>query len=544
MVGKGIKIIYESQTKRINEKVENYDILKEKIKCVFNLKNWNFNLLTETKIAINNDQDMRELFKMSQNIVPKIFVYKNDESHNLLNFCENKIICCDSSFKSDIFDNFSFIEFIRDNEKLNQPSKNEIESKKELLNIVKVFVNDIFERATERIIVIENNKLNIYNYQEIKRELCSNSLKNKGLNQSTGNQNSPITNENILEKIQNIVSSKLCQLEQKFNHKILEVVENHKLTFNPEMIKKNPQILTDINSSKIEKPKIVEENFIPDQSYDLRKNQQRMSLVKFNEKCIICSEEIFAIKYSCIICPNMTSCQSCQSQHLHPMLSLKSNEQFSYEDLSYMMSLKTVEKRDENNRSFFRKFSDNFFEKKNKPKLYVYSNFFTVRPNKKFKIPIILSSENIYIYPNNSLIVLTRGNLDLQISQLLISSEITTRSEFYIECQSGSRIRSYDFEIILYCKKDKAELEVQKMKIEVNEDLEEEMINDYFAMYSKILAIPKKEKEMIMYINKKQICVRHPYIIYNIMTQHNWNLEEALDDLTYDDEINSQPIKI
>jgi hypothetical protein len=543
MVGNGIKIIYESQTKRINEKVENFNTLKEKIKNVFNLKNQCFSLMTEKNIPIKNDQDMSELFKMSQNLVPKIIVRINNESpiNYLSDFCDNHIRYSESIFKSDIFDNFSFIEFNKDNEKINETTAQNFKSKKDLQKIVNIFVNDILERANAK-------TCKIMNKLDIAPDLESKNLNNQLIFQSTSDSFSLRNAQNIKEKIDPIVASKLSHIENKHYKKIFEIVGCQNFTISHNLIE---QIESEIISTKIIQEQNTNfEKFPSDDAQGNTENKmyQTMNLVRFNEKCCICSQEICGIKYSCLICLNMISCQYCQTMHLHPMLSVKSTEStepFSFEDFSNFMLQKMTEKKNkENNRGFFRKISENFFEKKTKPKIYVYSNIFSVRANKKFKIPIILCNENEHDYPSNSLIVLTRGNLDLQISQLFINSEISSRSEFNLDCQSSNRLRSYDYEIILYSKKEKAELEVVNMKIDVNEDQDEDLINDYFAMYSKILAIPKKEKEMIMYINKKQICLRHPYIIYNIMTQHNWNLDEALDDLTFDDEINSQPVKI
>jgi len=146
-----------------------------------------------------------------------------------------------------------------------------------------------------------------------------------------------------------------------------------------------------------------------------------------------------------------------------------------------------------------KKFSQNLFEGGNKKcnlKLFTFTNNFTVRPQKHFKIPVVLINEGKTTIPKCKLLILTRNNKDLKISPIALDEEIYPHEhyELLLECESNNQLKTYDFEIFVYSNNIKVQADPMSMMIEVNEDSEEEEMNEFLAMYSKILSLPKKRK--------------------------------------------------
>ena len=75
--------------------------------------------------------------------------------------------------------------------------------------------------------------------------------------------------------------------------------------------KKNRQNVIKIDNSDLEFVDI-NENFT-----------KKPNSAPFDEVCSICSSKIYFKKYICIVCRDCILCQSCQAEHLHPMLRCK-----------------------------------------------------------------------------------------------------------------------------------------------------------------------------------------------------------------------------
>jgi len=265
----------------------------------------------------------------------------------------------------------------------------------------------------------------------------------------------------------------------------------------------------------------------------------------YNDVCTICSGNIFFIKYSCCICRDMIVCDQCEGGHSHPMIKFKEKELKTKEEvLGYMVKdtldyndkEKDIGKVDKGMFKKLRELSDNIFDgKKYKLRLHSFTAKFSVRPNKRFKIPIVLLNETNKTIPNCNILVLTRHNKDLKITPINLGCDIFPKEqhELVLECESNTQLKTYDFEIIVYSPTAKIEAEPLKMQVEVNNDMEEENMNEFLAMYSKILSIPKKEKEIIIRIVKNGISIKHPYIIYNILVRNGWDIDGSMEELSH-----------
>src|SRR5690348_9663762 len=93
----------------------------------------------------------------------------------------------------------------------------------------------------------------------------------------------------------------------------------------------------------------------------------------------------------------MIICEKCEIYHMHPLLKVKEKEFFTKECVFNFMITKQEKNNTNIEKSFFKKikkFSHNLFEKNCIFKMFIFSNHFTVRPLKKFKITIIIYTNN------------------------------------------------------------------------------------------------------------------------------------------------------
>lgn len=520
---KAIKLVLGQQTKRINEKVGSLLILKQKIKTIFNLneitgyKNFEIKLYSSQedsqkgKLLRNESEYSEEISKCKSNCIKFIIEIEIEN----LNDPKDLGKVTSLSYLAIIYHEALSKEF----------SKN--------------FVSELFYKCSEKFYKMENEKkTNIKKMSESLHE-----------------------SKDLIIKIDNLMTNKLKQLEENLNSSLqnyvsIPVLEKSHFYKTENKIDFEISSIQPLNSKKecLEKIEKDDQNNIKlegsEMEYvDIELKNPAKHLDIFNDICSICSRNIHYIKFICCICINLTTCNKCESLHLHPMIKFKTKELSSKDDIIYYMISNLEPNNLDSYKNIIKKakeISENLFEKKFKFKMYQFSDFFTVRPNKKFKIPLIIHNDSKNKIPKSKIIILTKNNKDLIISSQLIDFEISgsERFEINLDCKSNGQLKLYDFEIFMYSPEVKIECPPLKIKIEVNNDDEEENINEYFVMYNKILSISKKEKSMIKKIIEDGICQKHPYIIYNIMNKYNWDLEKALDDLTYDYRNNYKPVKI
>jgi len=171
-----------------------------------------------------------------------------------------------------------------------------------------------------------------------------------------------------------------------------------------------------------------------------------------------------------------------------------------------------------------------------KAKLFIdVPNFQDIRarPNKSFRIPLQIQNPYKNVIPADTLI-LVRNNFDLRIKNQLINIPLEPKQQMQITLEgiTTTRPNNYEIEISLYHKDINFEQDPLRVKIEVNEDENEEQLDDFFQKYDKLKLIPKKCKSIIQEIILDNISDKDPEMIYYIMLKHNWNLSEAIDDLT------------
>jgi hypothetical protein len=342
---------------------------------------------------------------------------------------------------------------------------------------------------------------------------------------------------------------KFQELEEKLNKKLDHMLIEKRSSFDAkedsEFIRKNEQrdnisqlkVVNRDNQNNIK----LEGSML--EFVDIKKSPEEPPYGSiFDDSCSICSNPIYFIKYSCCICRNTILCEICEKDHSHPCIKFKEKEVSTVEEVfTYLISQQQNRRGSELNKSFFKKvkeISENLFERKFKANIDVFSQKFAMRPNRTIKIPVLITNESKNTIPPNKILVMARNNKDLIVKTQICKYEIHPKQkvEVSLECTSSQQLKSYDFEILLYSNEVNIEAEVIPMKIEVNNDEDEEEIDSFFAMQPKILTLEKFQKEIIMHVIKSGTSVKHPYVIYNTLIKFNWDLDLAMNELVLKDQ--------
>ena len=477
----GIKLIHKNQTKRINENIENFDTLIELVKSVFNFGD-----------ELNDVKNHIILFYFSvDNLGERTQILDDKTYYRFLSSHNKNCLKLYLELNTEI-EQSQYVVKERSNKDVIDYKTND-----EFL-LVKQFVNEI----------IENSAVDLNYNLDNKKFVNSSSFSDPG-------------NLNKILPINKFNSDMLC-IEKPSNSNIE---------------------LRDAN---------IEKKFIRDSQNNIKLQGSNLEFVDiskdssppdaiFNDICSICSRNIFFNKFLCCICNNMAACENCEPTHFHPMIKFKSAHISSKEEILNLVISQQEIKTPELTKNVFRRIreiSESIFEKKFKLRTHVFTNYISVRPYKKFKIPFYIYNESDMM-PRNKLLVLTRNNKDLIVTPYLVDFDLHPREkcEIFLECESKEQIKIHDFEIFLYHPNAKIDCESVDIKIEINLDQEEESLNEYFSMFPILTAIPKNQKEIMYKIIKEGISTKHPIVIYNIMIKYDWNVDEAIDELNMEFEL-------
>ena len=240
--------------------------------------------------------------------------------------------------------------------------------------------------------------------------------------------------------------------------------------------------------------------------------------------CGICSSEIFKYKYDCLICENLVLCDSCEKYHNHPVIKYKDLSISTKEDAYMLLSKSKYLLNNANNY-----YNTGILDKTYKIRMKTISNLFSIRPNTiiNMYITIVNDCRNII---SEGLQIIPKNHKDLNIKSYIIRDPIEQKEskECKIQIISKDVIKLYDIEFILYHKKYKIDHNELRVKIDVNNDMDEELINTKLHDYPKILPIPKEIKLKIFKIIEDGLSTENPYIIYYYLQKANYNIEIAV----------------
>ena len=260
--------------------------------------------------------------------------------------------------------------------------------------------------------------------------------------------------------------------------------------------------------------------------------------VEYNRPCYFCKAELVQFKYVCLICSDVVLCEVCEYSHDHPTIKFKSNGISSKLDAVYMLGL-VDNKLDhiQKDEGVFKRFKNSIFgsDLTCRARLFIDYEHFTMvraRPNKKFIIPICVENNSKSTLPVDTNVIVRNFN-DMKHNQTELKFALGYKEVMRIDLEFvASYLNSYELEILLYHQDLKFEQEILKVKVEINNDLEEEEADEFLKDYPKLRYLPRPEKLFLRHIKKEQISDKDIMMIYCIMTNHKWSIDSALDELT------------
>ena len=273
---------------------------------------------------------------------------------------------------------------------------------------------------------------------------------------------------------------------------------------------------------------------------DINENfTKKPNTAPFDEACSICSSKIYNKKYICIVCRECILCQSCQAEHLHPLLKCKQKQLADVQDIyNYLKNnndeIKQILAENKNKKS--KGFFGNFFSEKYELRLNCNALNFSMRPKKTINIPITI--QNLSNVPfnceQNNLILFSRNNKDLKVYEKKVGQILNKQEQIDVnmKLESNDFCKIYYFTIELYTSKDiKLKHNILSFKLEVNLDEEDEILNEEFKDYPKVIVMNKTIKKGIKKILEDKSITQDPVTVMQFLTNNNGNIEETIKNL-------------
>jgi hypothetical protein len=272
---------------------------------------------------------------------------------------------------------------------------------------------------------------------------------------------------------------------------------------------------------------------------DINENfSKKPNTAPFDEACSICSSKIYFKKYICIVCRDCILCQSCQAEHLHPMLKCKQSQLSSVQDIyNYLKHNNNEIKQISNNnnkkkgKGFFGLFSEKY-----ELKLNCNALNFSMRPNKRINIPITI--QNLSNVPfnceENNLILFARNNKDLKVYEKKVGQILNKQEQIDINMvlESNDFCKIYYFTIELYTSEEiKLKKNILSFQLEVNNDEDDEILNEEFKDYPKVIVMSKNIKNGVKKILEDKSITQDPVTVMQFLTNNNGNIEETIKNL-------------
>ena len=379
--------------------------------------------------------------------------------------------------------------------------------------------------------------------------------------EKNANENVP----DIDEKIKGYIDDKLIALENQLSEiheniintsKTPEIKQGKNINNNKEMRDSNPlnldhNELISINLDQPPKSEIINNNINNDFVNISIEHVNKPNNRKFDDICSICSGIIFYEKYICCICSGCTICTQCEKYHrYHPLLKINCQNISSMDEIySFLSSHQMKSKNPSSNLLDIFQFGSIDF------KIELFSNYCTMRVNQVLKIPVkIKNCSDKQLNKKIGFYLIAKNSKDLKIETVKIRDGFNKREEkeYELTVSSNESCKLYDFKIELFCADESIKLSCNtlNMKIEVNEDQEEDAINMRFANYNKIIIQSKHHKEILMHlmneIERENANVGdivkdlNPIVVLQCLIDSDWNFDEAKSALAHNIQIENQ----
>lgn len=330
-----------------------------------------------------------------------------------------------------------------------------------------------------------------------------------------------VNNEDLLKQNQSLNSG-------DNNNKEINCGDEHNFRANTiSFTQKDRQNVVKIQNSDLEFVEI-NENFT-----------KKPKVAPFDEVCSICSSKIYFKKYICIVCRDCVLCQSCQEDHLHPMLKCKQLQLSDVQDIyNYLKNNNSEIKQilSQKNKKKGKGLFGKLFTEKYELKLDCNSLNFSMRPNKRINIPITI--QNLSNVPfdceKNNLILFARNNKDLKVYEKKVGHTLNKEEQIDINMvlESNDFCKVYNFTIELYTSEEiKLKKNFLNFKLEVNNDEEDEKLNEIFKDYPKVIVMNKNIKKGVKTILEDKSISQDPVTVMQFLTNNNGNIEETIKNL-------------
>lgn len=261
------------------------------------------------------------------------------------------------------------------------------------------------------------------------------------------------------------------------------------------------------------------------------------SSAPFDDVCSMCSSKIYYKKYICVICPNCVLCEKCQEEHLHPIIKSTKAQFSNLRDIyNYLKNnnddIKTQFNTSNKKLGFFNK----IFTDKYELKLNCNSLNFAMRPDQKFKIPITIQnlSKTAFDCGKHKLFLFARNNKDLKVHEKSVSNVLNIKQQIDVNMilESNDVLKTYYFSIELYTLEDiKLKSNVLSFTVEVNDDVEDELLNEEFQEYPKIIVMDKNIKKGVKQILEDKSITQEPVIVMQFLVNNKGDIEKTIKNL-------------
>jgi hypothetical protein len=329
-------------------------------------------------------------------------------------------------------------------------------------------------------------------------------------------------NENI-QKENELLISKTFKKEKDFSGNLYSREKN--LTFNIKDIQKDRQNIIKIENSDLEFVDI-NENFT-----------KKPNTAPFDDICSMCSSKIYFKKYICIVCRDCVLCQDCQEEHLHPIIKCKQTQLSTVQDIyNYLKNSNNKIKQISNQKTKKYGIFGNLFSEKYELKLNCNALNFSMRPNKKINIPITV--QNLSNVPfnceQNNLILFARNNKDLKVYEKKVGQILNKKEQIDVNMilESNDMCKIYYFTIELYTSEEiKLKSNILSFTLEVNNDEEDEILNEEFKDFPKVIVMNKNIKKGIKKILEDKSITQDPVLVMQFLSNNNGDIEKTIQNL-------------
>ena len=283
---------------------------------------------------------------------------------------------------------------------------------------------------------------------------------------------------------------------------------------------------------------LLNSDIFNDVDIDNNKNNKNKNLKKekikiFNDKCKLCNNELIDIKYICSLCDDLILCEKCEENHIHPMVKFKNlNYGENFENILNFYKIKNKDVQNKKN------IIEKIFKKKDdlitlSLTLGIFENNLVLRPNqnREFLLKIKNNSKTNIEKNKFSILFTNYKNLNIVFDNNINEIKPNDSINIPINIFSGKEKGKYDVIINIFSKDLKLISNQLILKVEVNEDKEDDDLNEQLKKYNNLIILPKNQKKIICYVYSEKLSVKQPDEIYLILNNHKWNVDEAIDDL-------------